>query len=112
MILALALVAAALLLPPLYLVALAVVRLLDRVDGTVHVRPASDAATPPTTPRARTKTLASPAARRERATAEPYADPHPPPDSSVVLVRASWPFPSASLVSLDAIPGDWIELTA
>lgn len=34
------------------------------------------------------------------------------PDGSVVLARASWPFPSASLVSLDAIPGDWTELTA
>lgn len=33
------------------------------------------------------------------------------PDGSVVIVRASWPFPS-SLVTLDAIPGDWIELTA
>lgn len=34
------------------------------------------------------------------------------PDSSVVLVRTSWPFPSASLVSLDTIPGDWVELTS
>lgn len=34
------------------------------------------------------------------------------PGGSVVIVRASWPFPSSALVSIDAIPGDWIELTA
>jgi ABC-type sulfate transport system substrate-binding protein len=34
------------------------------------------------------------------------------PDGSVVIVRASWPFPSSSLVTLDAILGDWTEITA
>lgn len=34
------------------------------------------------------------------------------PDGPVVIVRASWPFPSSALVSFDAIPGEWIEITA
>lgn len=34
------------------------------------------------------------------------------PGGSIVLVRASWPFPSSALVSIDAIPGDWTEITA
>ena len=59
---ALLVVAAALLVLPLYVVAVAVVRLLDRTDATVHVRPSSDLATPRDTPRTRTKTLASPRA--------------------------------------------------
>lgn len=32
------------------------------------------------------------------------------PDGSVVLVRASWPFPSASLIAIEAVPGDWVEI--
>lgn len=69
---ALLVLAAALLMPPLYVVALAVVRLLDRTDATVHVRPASETATP-ATPRRRTQTLASPRATPKTA---------PPPEDT------------------------------
>lgn len=33
------------------------------------------------------------------------------PDASLVLVRATWGYPPSTRVSLDALPGDWIEVT-
>lgn len=33
------------------------------------------------------------------------------PDGTIVLVRATWTYPSAALVSLDTLPVDWVEIT-
>lgn len=34
------------------------------------------------------------------------------PDGAIAVVRTSWPYPSSSLVSLSALPNDWVEITA
>lgn len=80
---ALLVLTAALLLLPIYVVALAVVRLLDRTDATVHVRPASDAAIPSTVQRTRTKTLASPRAKAAPLPEDTWNGTTPTPDSGV-----------------------------
>jgi len=34
------------------------------------------------------------------------------PDASLVLVRTRWPYPLSSLVAIDAIPGNWLEISS